>query len=194
MEVILLERVEKLGRIGDVVTVKDGYARNFLIPRSKALRATNENKAEFEAQRKEIEAQNDVRKKDAESLFSKVDGLVVVLIRQAGEDGRLFGSVTARDIANEIAKKISDINHRHVNIGQPIKYTGIYNVKLSLHAEVIATVRVNVARTESEAKEALTAEKTGKKKEAKSDDVADAAEEVAAEAPVAEVANDVEAA
>ena len=164
MEVILLERVEKLGAIGDVVKVKDGFARNYLIPQQKALLATQANREVFESQRKDIEAQNAERKKDAEKVHKKVDGEVVVLIRQAGEDGRLFGSVTARDIAREVSKKDDAVSHRHVVLDQPIKYSGIYDIRLVLHAEVTAIVRVNVARTEGEAKEALVAEKTGKAK------------------------------
>jgi len=192
MEVILLERVEKLGQIGDVVTIKDGYARNYLIPQEKALRATKENKQAFEAQRKEIEKKNEARKQEAEKIFKKTDHEVVTLIRSAGDDGRLYGSVTARDIAAEVAKKSSEVTYKNIQLSEPIKYTGIYEVRVVLHPEVIATVRANVARTEGEAKEALTAKKSSKK-DAATDAEAPTKTEDAAE-PAAEAANDSEAA
>lgn len=166
MEVILLERVERLGQIGDVVNVKNGFARNYLLPRNKALRATKENREFFEGQRKEIEAQNAARRKEAEGLLKKVEGQVITLIRQAAEDGRLFGSVTARDIAAGLAEKAKGVDYHQVQLNQPIKYTGIHEIKIVLHPEVTTAVRVNVARTEGEAEEALAGKKKGKAEEA----------------------------
>lgn len=154
MEVILLERVEKLGNVGDLVKVKNGYARNFLIPRNKCLRATNENKAFFETQRAHIEKENETKRKDAAKVASKIEDKFYVLIRSAGEDGRLYGSVAARDIAEIITETGVEINRTQVSLDKSIKYLGVYPVRVAAHAEVIVTVRVNVARSETEAKEA----------------------------------------
>lgn len=185
MEVILLERVAKLGNIGDVVDVKNGYARNFLIPHNKALRANDANKAIFEAKKADLEAQNKERKKDAEKAAKKIEGLNVVLIRQASEDGRLFGSVSARDIAKEIQATDESVSHQQIQLNSAIKTIGIYPTKVQLHPEVACTVKVNVARSETEAQEALKAGLTGGVK-AKS-----AIEELeATEAPVAEISAD----
>jgi large subunit ribosomal protein L9 len=157
MEVILLERVAKLGNIGDVVNVKDGYARNFLIPHNRALRANDANKAVFEAKKAELEAQNKERKKAAEKAAKKVEGLNVILIRQASEDGRLFGSVSARDISKEIQATEETVSHQQVQMNAAIKTIGIYPTKVMLHPEVICTVKVNIARSVNEANEALKA-------------------------------------
>jgi len=151
MEVILLERVEKLGRIGDVVTVKDGFARNFLLPRKKALRSNATNRKLFEANRAQIEAENATRKADAEAAATGVDGKSVTLIRQASNTGQLYGSVSARDIIEALADDGAKILKNQVQLGNPIKAIGIYNVKISLHAEVAVTVKVNVARSPEEA-------------------------------------------
>ncbi|WP_221792701.1 50S ribosomal protein L9 [Aquisediminimonas sediminicola] len=151
MEVILLERVEKLGRIGDVVTVKDGFARNFLLPRKKALRSNATNRKLFEANRAQIEAENASRKADAEAAATGVDGKSVTLIRQASNTGQLYGSVSARDIIEALADDGAKILKNQVQLGNPIKAIGIYNVKISLHAEVAVTVKVNVARSPEEA-------------------------------------------
>ncbi|MFN7038617.1 MAG: 50S ribosomal protein L9 [Alphaproteobacteria bacterium] len=154
-EVILLERVNKLGSIGDVVRVKDGYARNFLLPRKKALRATKENREHFENKRSELEKENSNKKTAANDILSKVDNVTISLIRQAAEDGRLFGSVTSRDIAISILDQVGvELDRSCVELHSPIKAIGIYEVKLVLHAEVSATIKVNIARTENEAKEA----------------------------------------
>ncbi len=184
MEVILLERVEKLGKIGDTVTVKDGYARNFLIPNKKALRATKDNVAYFEAERAKIEAENEQRRKDAEAIAAKLDGLIATLIRQASEDGRLYGSVSARDIADSVAETASEVSHKHVRLNDAIKYTGIYTVTLGLHPEVNCDIKINIARSQSEAKEALEASKKPAKPakdEVKAEDTANSADNLESE-------------
>ena len=151
MKVILLERVEKLGTIGDVVTVKDGFARNFLLPRAKALRATSANEKIFEAQRAQIEARNAQNKADAEKAGEKLDGSSYILIRQAGESGQLYGSVTARDVAEAIQAEGGKIGRDQVVLNFPIKTLGVHEVKVRLHAEVTITVKANVARSQDEA-------------------------------------------
>lgn len=147
MEVILLERVEKLGQMGQVVAVKPGYARNFLLPQRKALRATKENLAYFEAQRAHLEATNLERRKDAEAVATKLDGQSVVIIRQAAETGLLYGSVSARDIAEAFDEAGFKFERRQVMIDQPIKTLGLHQVRIALHPEVSVTVTVNVARS-----------------------------------------------
>jgi large subunit ribosomal protein L9 len=151
MQVILLERVENLGAIGDEVKVRDGFARNFLLPQKKALRATDANKKLFEARRAEIEANNAKAKADAEKASGKIDGTSYVLIRQAGEAGQLYGSVSSRDIADEIVKAGGKIERSSVVLDKPIKTIGLYDVRVRLHAEVSANVKVNVARSTDEA-------------------------------------------
>ncbi|MGE0739725.1 MAG: 50S ribosomal protein L9 [Hyphomonadaceae bacterium] len=151
MQVILLERVENLGAIGDEVKVRDGYARNFLLPNKKALRATDANKKLFEARRAEIEARNAEAKAAAEKASGKIDGSSYVLIRQAGEAGQLYGSVSSRDIAEEIVKAGAKIERNSVVLDKPIKTIGLYDVRVRLHAEVYANVKVNVARSTDEA-------------------------------------------
>jgi large subunit ribosomal protein L9 len=151
MEIILLERVENLGAIGDVVRVRDGYARNFLLPNNKALRATDANKKRFEAQRAEIEARNAAARAAAEKDVSGIDGKTYTLIRQAGEGGQLYGSVSARDIADIIAAEGASVPRSAIVLDKPIKAIGLHPVRVRLHAEVAATVTVNVARTADEA-------------------------------------------
>lgn len=151
MQVILLERVENLGAIGDVVKVRDGFARNFLLPQKKALRATDDNKKQFEARRAEIEARNAEARADAEKASGKIDGGSYILIRQAGEAGQLYGSVSSRDIADEIVKAGAKIDRNAVILNKPIKTIGVYDVRVRLHAEVYASVKVNVARSADEA-------------------------------------------
>jgi len=151
MKVILLERVEKLGTIGDVVQVKDGFARNFLLPRSKALRATSANQKVFEAQRAQIEARNAENRAAAEKSGEKLDGSQYVLIRQAGESGQLYGSVAARDVAEAVNAEGGKIGRDQVMLNLPIKTLGVHEVKIRLHAEVVITVQVNVARSQDEA-------------------------------------------
>lgn len=159
-QVILLERIERLGAMGDIVNVKPGYARNYLLPQSKALRATKDNIAYFETQKASLEKANNEKKKVAQAQSKGLEGLKVVMIRQAGETGQMYGSVTARDIAdaiNEIAKE--KIERNMVVLNQNIKTIGLIPVEVTLHPEVKVTVTVNIARTEDEAK---TQEKTGK--------------------------------
>ena len=158
-QVILLEQINKLGTMGDIVDVKPGYARNYLLPQAKALRATKENIAYFETQKESLQKANDAKKKTADDLAKSMDGLKIILIRQAGESGQLYGSVTARDIAdsiNEIQK--NKIDRGMVELNQNVKTIGLFDVKVLLHPEVSITINVNIARTEDEAK---LQEKTG---------------------------------
>jgi large subunit ribosomal protein L9 len=151
MEVILLERVGKLGQMGDVVKVKDGYARNFLLPRGKALRANADNKSKFEGMKAELQTQSLERKGEAGKLASKVDGKTFVVIRQASETGQLFGSVSTRDIATLISSEGNTINRTAVELNTPIKSIGQYKVPLALHPDVEVSVTIIVARSEAEA-------------------------------------------
>ena len=151
MQVILLERIERLGLMGDVVTVKPGFARNFLLPKKKAMRATKDNIAYFEAQKAHYEANNLERRKEAEAIGAKLDGVSIVVIRQAGDSGQLYGSVTARDIAEGLGEEGFTVDRGQVAIDRPIKLLGLSDVRIRLHAEVIATVTVNVARSKEEA-------------------------------------------
>lgn len=159
MEVILLERIEKLGQMGDVVRVKPGHARNYLLPQRKALRATPENKAYFETQRKQLEAENLEAKKEAESVAAQLDGLTVLLIRQAGDTGQLYGSVSVRDLAGSITEAGVTVSRDQVHLDTPIKTIGMHDVIVQLHPEVTVTVTANVARSEEEA---ATQAKTGR--------------------------------
>lgn len=151
MEVILLERIARLGQMGDVVRVKDGFARNFLLPRGKALRATEANKKKFEAQRADLEARNRELKRGANEASLRVDGATVVIIRQAGETGQLYGSVSARDIAEALTAAGHAVQRAHVAVQHPIKTLGLHSVPIHLHPEVEAKVRVNVARSTEQA-------------------------------------------
>lgn len=153
MDIILLERVENLGQMGDVITVKDGYARNFLLPRKKALRATEENKKMFEAQKAHLEAENLKRKEEAQNVAGKMVGIEVVLIRQAGEMGQLYGSVNARDVATALIEDGVKIDRKQVALATPIKNLGLFDVKIILHPEVSVNVVANVARSDEEAKQ-----------------------------------------
>jgi len=151
MEVILLERVEKLGAIGDVVNVKNGFARNYLLPRKKALRANEANKKLFEANRARIEADNAEKRADAEKSASSVDGKTVQLIRQASNTGQLYGSVSARDIVEALDAQGAKVTKSQVVLDRPIKAVGMHEVKVALHPEVSVTITVNVARSPEEA-------------------------------------------
>ena len=152
MEVILLEHVEKLGRMGDKVSVKTGYARNYLLPQKKALRATEANLAYFEAQKAALETHNKELFDQASKLAQSLEGFKAVLIRQAAETGQLYGSVTIRDIAGAIKDAGFDVARRYVYMEKPIKDLGIYQIKLNLHPEVTQTILVNVARSAEDAK------------------------------------------
>jgi len=151
MDVILLERVHNLGQIGDVVKVKAGFARNFLLPQRKALRATEANRTKFESQRAQIEASNIEKRGEAEKIRGKIEGLKVVLIRQAGETGQLFGSVNARDIADAVTAGGFTVDRRQVILDRPIKTLGLHPVRVALHPEVIVSVTANVAKSTEEA-------------------------------------------
>ena len=151
MEVILLERVEKLGQIGDVVTVKNGFARNYLLPNKKALRANEANRKVFEANRAKIEADNASRKADAEAASKGVDGKTVQLIRQASNTGQLYGSVSARDIVEALEAEGAKVSKSQIVMARPIKSIGMHEVKVALHPEVSVSVKVNVARSPEEA-------------------------------------------
>jgi len=151
MEIILLERVEKLGAIGDVVKVKDGFARNYLLPRKKALRANEANRKVFEANRAKIEEDNAARRTDAEKASKGVDGKTVQLIRQASNTGQLYGSVSARDIVDALEAEGAHVTKSQVVLDRPIKAIGVHEVKIALHPEVAVTVKVNVARSPEEA-------------------------------------------
>jgi len=151
MNVILLERVEKLGAIGDVVSVKDGYARNFLLPRKKALRANEANKKVFEANRARIEAENANRRAEAEVESKTFENATVTLIRQASNVGQLYGSVAVRDLVDALVADGHKVNKSQIVLDRPIKAIGLYDVRVALHPEVAVTVKVNVARSPEEA-------------------------------------------
>jgi large subunit ribosomal protein L9 len=151
MEVILLERVEKLGQIGDVVTVKDGFARNFLLPNKKALRSNNANRKVFEANKARIVAENDARKGEAQTASKDVDGKAVTLIRQASNTGQLYGSVAVRDIVDALEAEGAKVLKNQIVLDKPIKAIGLYEVKVQLHPEVAVMIKVNVARSPEEA-------------------------------------------
>lgn len=163
MEIILLERVEKLGQIGDVVTVKNGYARNYLLPQKKALRKTKENLSYFENKKEEFIAHNASLKKEAETLATKLKGLSVIIIRQAAESGQLYGSVTARDICDAVADAGFKIERKQIALKQPFKNIGIFDVTVTLHPDVSEIIRVNIARSETDAKKNLNKKEAAKK-------------------------------
>ncbi len=158
MQVILLERIEKLGQMGDVVNVRSGYARNYLLPQKKAVTKTDDNMVYFESQRAQLEAANLEHKSEAEKLSEKIEGIFVAMVRQAGEAGQLYGSVNARDIAAGVAEAGFNIERRQITLERPIKTIGLHPVTVSLHPEVQVTVTANVARS---AEEAATQERTG---------------------------------
>lgn len=151
MKVVLLERVDNLGAIGDVVTVKDGFARNFLLPRDKARRATAANLKTFELERAAIEARNEKNKDEAGKIGAKIDGQTYVMIRQAGETGQLYGSVAARDVAEAVQAAGGKVERSQVVLNTAIKTLGVHEVPVRLHAEVTVAVKVNIARSEEEA-------------------------------------------
>lgn len=151
MHVILLERIGRLGQMGDVVSVKDGYARNFLLPQKKALRATEENKKRFDSERAQLEATNLEQKKEAEAISAKLGGQTFVAIRTAGDTGQLYGSVSTRDIADAVTAGGFTIDRNQVVMDKPIKNLGLHKCRIALHPEVSVEVTLNVARTEEEA-------------------------------------------
>jgi large subunit ribosomal protein L9 len=203
MEVILLERIEKLGQMGDVVKVKDGFARNYLLPQKKALRSNQANRAYFEGQKAQLEAENLKLRSEAASVGEKMDGTTVGMIRQAGESGQLYGSVNTRDIADGVTKAGFTVSRNQVVLASPIKTLGLFTVAISLHPEVSINVIVNVARSEEEAKiQAETGVALISKEEEEDDEpklqtyspdqdlAAEAAEEAAGEEKAAEEAEE----
>lgn len=189
-EVILLQRVEHLGQMGDVVKVRPGYARNFLLPQGKAIRANEANRSRFDRERAQLEAQNIKRREEAERLSERMDGLAVVLIRQAGDSGSLYGSVSTRDVAQVVTEAGFTISRQQVFLAHPIKSLGLYEVKVALHPEVVVPVVVNVARSAEEAERQARGEAVSVEEEAEmagdeavieGDIVADDAEAPAAE-------------
>jgi len=180
MQVILLERVEKLGGIGDVVNVKNGFARNYLLPNKKALRANESNRKVFEANRAKIEADNAERRTDAEKSAKGVDGKTVQLIRQASNTGQLYGSVSARDIVEALEGEGAKVTKSQVVLDRPIKNIGVHDVKVALHPEVAVIVKVNVARSPEEAD--LQAQGVDVLAQMFEEEAAPAAEELAPEA------------
>jgi large subunit ribosomal protein L9 len=191
MDVILLQRIESLGQMGDVVKVKPGYARNFLLPQKKALRATKANRDYFEKQRAQLEAQNLTLKGEAQAVADKMgDKFAVIVIRSAGETGQLYGSVATRDVAEAVTKAGVTVDRRQVLLDQPIKALGLFKTRVALHPEVIVTITVNVAQSEEEAKQQAEGKAP---KRAEAEEAAPAAEAAAAEAPAAEDAPAAEA-
>ncbi|MHC3126385.1 50S ribosomal protein L9 [Brevundimonas sp. GN22] len=178
MKVVLLERVENLGAIGDVVTVKDGFARNYLLPRDKARRATEANLKTFEIERAAIVARNDKNKADAQVIADKIDGQTYIMIRQAGETGQLYGSVAGRDVAEAIKAEGGNVTRSQVVLNTAIKTLGVHEVLVRLHAEVSATVKMNIARSADEAERQAKGEDVIR---AQFDDERAAAEEAAQE-------------
>ncbi len=152
MEIILLERIEKLGQMGDVVSVKPGFARNYLLPQKKALRATEANRKSFEGQRAQLETANLEQRSEAESVATKLDGLAFVVVRQASDNDQLYGSVTVRNVAQAITEAGFTVESKQVQLARPIKTVGMHDVIVKLHPEVSVTVRANVARSDEEAK------------------------------------------
>lgn len=180
MHVILLERVENLGQMGDVVKVRPGYARNFLLPQKKALRANDDNKKVFEAQKAELEARNLERKKEAEAAAAKIDGKSFVLIRQSSELGVLYGSVSTRDIADAASEAGVKIERSQVRLDKPLKSLGVFEVRVKLHPEVDVNINVNIARSEDEAERQARGENVLARPE---DQAAEAQEDAADAAP-----------
>ncbi|WP_186417550.1 50S ribosomal protein L9 [Bosea sp. CS1GBMeth4] len=171
MEVILLERVAKLGQMGETVRVRDGYARNFLLARGKALRATEENKKRFETQRAQLEARNLELKREADSVAESLDGQSVVILRQSGESGVLYGSVSTRDIAEALSAEGFSVDRNQVTLNTPIKTLGLHSVPVVLHPEVSVSITVNVARSAEEAERQAAGENVTAREELDLDDL-----------------------
>ncbi len=173
MQIILLERIPRLGQMGDVVKVRDGFARNFLLPQGKALRANDANRAKFESQRVELEARNLDRRNEAQAVHEKLDGTSYIIIRSAGETGQLYGSVSTRDIAASLEEKGFKIGRTQVALNQPIKTIGLHEVSVQLHPEVTSTVTINVARSNDEAERQTKGEDLTKRAEFEFESLAD---------------------
>ena len=199
MQVILLERIGRLGQMGDVVNVKDGFARNFLLPQGKALRATKPNLERFERERAQLEARNLELKSEAQSVAEKLNGKSFVVIRQAGDSGQLYGSVSTRDISDAISEGGFSIERRQVLLDRPIKALGLHEVRISLHGEVEPRVSINVARSGEEAERQARGEEVGRAATEAEEDAAEARraaaelfEEGANEEAAAEIAEEEE--
>ena len=195
MQVILLERILKLGQMGDVVTVKDGFARNYLLPQGKALRANKANLARFEAERTQIEAKNLERQKEAEAVHEKLNGTRYVMVRSAGETGQLYGSVSTRDIAESMEEQGFKVARNQILLQNPIKVIGMHEIDIQLHSEVFSKITINVARSEDEAErqsagEDLTARKGGFERETYPEDADIDLEEIFENPDKAELADD----
>jgi large subunit ribosomal protein L9 len=188
MDVILLERVESLGQMGDVVKVKPGYARNYLLPQHKAMRATKENREHFEQQRVQLEAQNLKKREEAAAVATKLEGQNVVIIRQAGEFGQLYGSVSTRDIAVAVTAAGFTVDRRQILLDLPIKVLGLHKTRVALHPEVIVSVMLNVAQTEEEAAAQAAGKTVAAPTGATEAETAAAAPTEASAAPAAETA------
>lgn len=171
MEVILLERVAKLGQMGETVKVRSGYARNFLLPRGKALRATEGNKKHFETQRAQLEARNLERRKEAETVGEKLNGQSFIILRQSGETGVLYGSVSTRDLAEIMTQNGFTVDRNQIALNQPIKTIGLHNVPVALHPEVEVKVTINVARSPEEAERQARGESVTTREETNLDDL-----------------------
>lgn len=165
-EVILLQRVEHLGQMGDVVKVRPGYARNFLLPQGKAIRANEANRSRFDRERAQLEAQNIKRREEAERLSERMEGLAVILIRQAGDSGSLYGSVSPRDVSEAVTEAGFTVSRQQVSLSHPIKSLGLYEVTVALHPEVSVPVIVNVARSAEEAERQALGEAVSPEEEA----------------------------
>lgn len=171
MEVILLERIARLGQMGETVKVRDGFARNFLLPRSKALRATKSNKEHFEKQRAQLETRNLERRKEAEAVFEKLNGQSFVVIRQAGETAVLYGSVSTRDLAETITAGGFSVSREQISLNHPLKTLGLHAVPVALHPEVEAKVTINIARSPEEAERQTRGESVSTREETNLDDL-----------------------
>ena len=189
MQIILLERVEKLGQMGDVVTVKPGYARNFLLPRGKALRANKANLAKFEAEKAELVARNDKAKGEALAVAKNLEGVAVSIVRAASEMGQLFGSVNARDIATALAEAGHEVDRRSIVMDKAIKTLGLIDMRVNLHAEVSVSITLNIARSLEEAQTQLESGKAVIASELMEEEDEAPVEAVAAEEAPAEEAN-----
>ena len=194
MQIILLERVEKLGHMGDVVTVKPGYARNFLLPRGKALRANKANMAKYEAEKAELVARNDAAKGEALALAKNLEGVAVSIVRAASEMGQLFGSVNARDIATALEEAGHNVDRRQIVMDKAIKTLGLIDMRINLHAEVTVSITLNIARSLEEAETQLKSGKAVIASDLDDEDVAPAVEAAVAEEAPAEEAPAEEAA
>ena len=180
MQVILLERIGRLGQMGDVVTVKDGFARNYLLPQGKALRATEANRKRFERERAQLEARDLELKSEAQAVTAKLDGKSFVIIRQAGDTGQLYGSVSTRDIATAVTEAGFSIERRQVMLDRPIKSLGLHEIRVSLHPEVVPHIVVNVARSPDEAARQARGEDVSAKAMTEAEENAEAARIAAA--------------